>query len=499
MTATVSTPYSRLRFGYARADITPPVGIYHRMWGAARHDRATGVHRPLYADVFALAPLTGTGTGSGASGESGLASLSGAPSSPPLIRVFVDLVGLAQARHDALTQAVAEACDFSPTQVVITYSHTHAGGWLVPDREALPGGELIGPYLADLSARLRRAAREALSGMAEATVTYASGSCAMGASRDYWDERAGSYVCGFNPDTPSDDTLVVARFTGHDGSLLATLVNYACHPTTLAWENTLLSPDFPGALRETVERASGAPCAFMQGACGDRGPRRGYTADPAVADQNGREAGYPALSLLESLGPPLTRYDYQGPVVSGATLGVWGDVVLPPERLAQAAAFAGGSFAVDLPLRARPDPAALRQELAGWEARQRSADEAGDALAARDAAARAERVRRWLGRIADFPPGESYPLRCSVQRLGDAIWVATGGEPYSFVQGELRRRFPQYAILFAPLYGDMQVAYLLTHASYGKGLYQEEPSILAPGCLEQLTDALAERVASLVA
>ena len=45
----VLTPQSRCRFGIARCDVTPPVGIYHRMWGAATHDRATGVHRPLSA------------------------------------------------------------------------------------------------------------------------------------------------------------------------------------------------------------------------------------------------------------------------------------------------------------------------------------------------------------------------------------------------------------------------------------------------------------------
>ena len=34
---------------------------------------------------------------------------------------------------------------------------------------------------------------------------------------------------------------------------VAVVVNYACHPTTLAWQNTLISPDYPGALRELVE------------------------------------------------------------------------------------------------------------------------------------------------------------------------------------------------------------------------------------------------------
>ena len=52
----VKTPMSRCRAGLGTADITPPVGIYHRFWGAARHDQATGVHRPLRATVLLLAP-----------------------------------------------------------------------------------------------------------------------------------------------------------------------------------------------------------------------------------------------------------------------------------------------------------------------------------------------------------------------------------------------------------------------------------------------------------
>ena len=42
------------RVGLARRDTTPPEGIYARMWGAATHDFADGVHRPLYATALAL-------------------------------------------------------------------------------------------------------------------------------------------------------------------------------------------------------------------------------------------------------------------------------------------------------------------------------------------------------------------------------------------------------------------------------------------------------------
>jgi hypothetical protein len=53
----VDSPQSHVRFAAARADITPPLGIYWRMWGAATHDHATGVHRPLTATAAVFEPL----------------------------------------------------------------------------------------------------------------------------------------------------------------------------------------------------------------------------------------------------------------------------------------------------------------------------------------------------------------------------------------------------------------------------------------------------------
>src|ERR1700712_1478781 len=61
MTTRVETPQTYCRAGFARADITPQVGIYHRMWGAALHDRATGVHRPLTGTALCLESVDGAG------------------------------------------------------------------------------------------------------------------------------------------------------------------------------------------------------------------------------------------------------------------------------------------------------------------------------------------------------------------------------------------------------------------------------------------------------
>lgn len=150
-------------------------------------------------------------------------------------------------------------------------------------------------------------------------ISYASGRCGMAANRDCrtW---SGNFCVWLQPATPADDTLLVGRVTGTDGSVLATLVNYACHPTTLAWDNQLISPDYVGALRETVEEATGAPCFFMLGVCGELGPVHGFVGDTAVADSNGREVAYAALCPLQP-GPPAHDFAYTGPVVSGPHLG----------------------------------------------------------------------------------------------------------------------------------------------------------------------------------
>ena len=473
-------PTSRVRFGFARVDITPPVGIYHRMWGAARHDRATGVHRPILGDVLVFGSVD-------------------APGEIRLVRAHLDLVGLVAQQYAALVNALGDAAAVGPDRVDVTFSHTHASGWYAPDRFGMPGGELIEPFLKEVGEKLAEACEEAISGVREVLVTYASGHCGMAADRDYRDEVFGGYVCGYNPEGNGDDTLLVGRLSDSNGRTVATVVNYACHPTTLAWKNTLISPDYVGAMRTEVERVTDAPCTFALAPCGDLGPKDGFVGDLDVAEKNGRQLGFAALSVLMSMGPPGTDFEYRGPVISGATIGAWAHAAIGRERLQEVSAFARGVYSVDLPMKKRQDPESLRGEVARWSEAERAADAAGAAEEARSCGARAERARRWLARIANLPPGETYPYRFSVCRMGDSIWVTCGGEPYSDLQVALRRRFPRFTILVSPLAGNVQVAYLLRKDAYGKGLYQEEPSSLAPGCLEILTRAIAERIGKIAA
>jgi len=213
MTTRVETPQSRCWISFARADITPPVGIYHRMWGAALHDRATGIHRPLTATVMWLEAID---------------------KSARHLVMGLDHCILDREVFERIRQEVGTMVAISPNEVQVCLSHTHGSAWMSRSRSHLPGGELIEPYLDQMVKACVSAASCAVDDAEPATLIYGTTRCSLAAHRDYHDIVTNQYVCGFNPDSPADDTVVVAKAIADDGRTLGTVVNYACHPTTLA-------------------------------------------------------------------------------------------------------------------------------------------------------------------------------------------------------------------------------------------------------------------------
>lgn len=475
------TQQSRCRFGIALDDITPPVGIYHRMWGAATHDRSEGVHRPLSATAMYFG------------------SVEPQDKADYQVLVAVDHCLLGVNEVDTILDLAATRTGLSRNAITITFSHTHAAGLLNLDRQELPGGELIPAYLDRLAETIARLVSDAAKSAAIADVVYGTGHCQLAAHRDLFDEENGEFVCGLNPEAPADQTVTIARVTDEDGKILAALVNYACHPTTLAWDNRLISPDYPGAMRETICHVINAPCVFLQGASGELGPVEGFVGDTAVADRNGRQLAFAALSVWESLPPANTNYKYAGKVVSGAAIGTWRRMAMDQDRRGQLAIWACNRQPVHLEY--RDDLAGHDEVQAEYErlvSEQDAANQAGDLESAGQFRALAERQKRALGRLNGRPDGEQFPLQTATWRMGDAIWLAVQGEPYSFLQRRLRERFPEHPIVVATIANGWGPSYLPPSELYGKGIYQEAISWLAPGSLEALTDELSKRIAAIL-
>ena len=475
----IKSPTSRCHLGLARCDITPPVCIYHRFWGAAAHDRATGVHRPLTATVVIFEPLAPAANVSSGAG---------------VVVIALDHCLFWPAEMEQVLQQTSDLTGVECSRLIFAFSHTHSAGNTSHDRAGLPGGDLILPYMEALPAKLAEAYRAACRTMRPVVFTYGSAPCRMGHNRDFWDEQLGKFVCGFNPAELTELEVGVVRVSGEDGKTVATFVNYPCHPTTLAWKNTLLSPDYIGALRETVEAATNAPCVFLLAPCGDIGPRHGYVGDPAVADQNGRQVAYAALSALEGFPPAGQDFFYAGPVVSGATLGDWEYRPAGPDAAARSSQFQFRHWQVAIPYRRDlPTLETVQEDLQKFSANEVKAREGGNESAAKEARAMVERKQRLLTLLAHLPKGPVYPLNLWAWRMGDAIWLAVIGEPYHWLQTELQRRFPNTPLIFAVI-ANGWASYLPEKSDYGKSLYQVEVALLEPGCLETVVEELSAQI-----
>lgn len=465
------TPQSRCRFALSWEDITPPVGIYHRMWGAARHERASGVHRPLRATVAVFSPLDGPGR---------------------QILLALDHCVMGRTEHEQLVDQIADGAGVSAEDILVVFSHTHAAGLMGLDRVSQPGGDLIPGYLRQIGEVGSRLVQKCLAEQAPATLVYGRGQCSLATYRDFYDGDRKIYVTGHFPGAPADDTVMVVKATSEAGKVLATVVNYACHPTTLAWENTLISPDYIGAMRDVVERETQAPCLFLQGASGELGPREGFVGDTAVADKNGCELGFAALSALTALSPADTKFVYTGPVVSGATLGDWEHQHLTDAERAENSVWNLRRWQEPLKYRpGSPTVADTEKALAELNEQEAAARTAGDETKAADLRALVERKNRLLHRLRQLPEGESFPLSVCLWQMGDAVWIGVQGESYSLLQTELRRRFPRKALIVASIASNWSASYLPPKATYGTGLYQDTIAIVAEGSLEQLIEAIA--------
>jgi hypothetical protein len=430
------------KIGVAREDITPPVGIYARNWGAATHDIAEGIHHPLTATALTL-------QGDGA----------------PLALVALDL-GWWKAVDDEhhLRDAVLDALKVEPARVMINMSHTHSGPAICREDRDKPGGELIAPYLDKVRDAAVRAVRRAIETAAPGHLTWATGRCDLAVNRDLPDPSRDRFVTGFNPSATADDTVLVGRVAEASGKVRAVLVNYACHPTTLAWENRLLSPDYPGAMRGLIEKqVPGALAVYLHGPSGEVSPRRQYTGDVETADRNGRQLGYAVLSALEGMLPPRTQLEYSGVVESGAPLATW-----KASPRAMSTALAARLVEVELPLKEMPTATEIEASLKACEDR-----------------VQAERLRRKLRVRRVVGEGKTAKIPLWVWRVGDGFFIGQPNEAYTLLQTGLRREFPKSAITVMNLVNG-SIGYLARAELQGEDLYQVWQSPFDRGSLERV-------------
>ena len=435
-------PEFRGRLGFARAEITPPNGIYARLWGSAKHDIAEGVHQPMLASCMVLASEKGAGE---------------------LVLISFDAVALWQEEIDQISDALISRFGLQQRQLMLHASHTHSSPMLSRRHADRPGGHLIAPYLDSLPERLCAVVSAARADLFPGTLTWSYGTCNLAFNRDAVDPQSGRGVCGLNPARRADHTLLVGRGADRAGRIRGVIVNYACHPVSLGGANRLLSPDYVGPMRALVEREAGGVCLFLHGASGNLTPRRSYEAVTDAAEQNGRELGFAALTTLTGMLPPGRSLDYRGIEESGTALGVWKST----DKADVSGLLEAETLSAQLELKQFPPREQIVAELKA--AKEPYLIERLDrALAMRD-------------RIGSKTVGT---LLVTLWRVGEAFLIATTGEAYSEFQVALRNRFPDSAVAVLNLTNGA-TSYLPDAAAYGTDVYPVRVTEFASGCLEK--------------
>jgi hypothetical protein len=449
------------RAGVGRESITPAMAVPHAGWGAQTHVLPDGVEADLWTTVL----VVDDGRERAAFAE-------------------LDLVIVSRPESDAIRAAVGEVLGIPTSAVRVSVTHNHAGpppsswDWVAEGRDALRR------YYEQLPDRVAGAARMALRELRPARVAVSSGESRVAVNRR---ETApdGRTVTGVSPTGTIDPQVLVLRIDGADKRPLAAVVGYTMHPTTLGPTNRLVSPDWPGHLKRTVESLTGATCLFAQGATGNVGPGpAGYTDDPRVVRRLGGMVGCEAARVYLGLNLPPVEHRHERTWESGAPLGKWQAIPLPEDPPVVRTAV----YQVELPLIEQPTMdeataavAAAERKLADLRA---AGAPAADVEAATFVAKRANmtRSRAWL-----FGGRESIPIDLHLLRIGPAVFAGIEGEPFCETALAVKAASPFAATWFGGYTGGW-LGYVPTAEEYPRRGYEVETSPYRPEAAAQLAE-----------
>ena len=412
-----------LRGGTARNKISPPPGIYLMGYGN-RVQGNLGVHDELYVTTLVV--------------DDGAT------------RAALLTVDHAFLHPTVVDQLKMRLPDIAAEALFVCCSHTHAGPIGYADARSRPTDRDYMRFLVD---QLVASVHQASDRLEPVTLLMGTDQASININRR---ERQpdGQIIIGNNPEGPVDHLVQVlqlrSRTTNH---LLATLVNYACHPVVMGPQNRLASADWVGGMRRGVEAMFGGYCLFVQG---------------ATADVNPRQMHWAVDNWVE--------LEAQGAQVAAAVKRA-ADKMLP----LPAGPIEGRQSICWLPLETAP---ANYDLLRVWLAAGPTDDAIRAALFS---------VFPWQVTVEMRYGIPHSPLSTGVLRIGDWALAALGTEPFTETGFALRAASPAH-VTFVAGYTNGCNSYLPVRSSYGEGGYELSSAPMFYGLPAGFASGGAERV-----
>jgi len=425
---------SQLKAGFARIDITPPLGT--NLVGYFNERIADGILDPLLATAVAVSDGANTA-----------------------VILSADLIGIAQEVCDRIRDGIAERTGICRTAVFVACTHTHLGPAMSKKYEVYKE-EVVGPIVQ----KLIGVAQMAIDDLKPATMYTNAAQAPVEISfiRRYKmkDGSTRTNPGYLNPeiDHPigeSDHRVALTYFRRENAPEIA-LINFQVHPDVIG--GTKMSADFPYFVRKTYEAAvENSLCMYINGPQGDTNHcdvsapegmlRRGYE----MSQHMGRVIAGTAMCLRAKAFP-----------TEGVPVRAFQKNIMVPHNKGTAEEVENAKRIDQL-------------------YREERFDEICPAHDMRLTTIIAE-ARRMIN-LADMP--DDKELYISGVAMGDFALVGFPGEPFTVIGTEVKNASP-FAMTFAACCANGYEGYYPAESAYAEGGYEAKTAKYKAGVAETL-------------
>lgn len=457
---------SQLTAGVARVDITPPVPI-DCVGYVRRALPVTRVTTPLQATALVLADED---------------------SKIRCAIVAFDLIAIGIEQGRRIRSLIADQIGCSPEAVLLNYSHTHAAPHPFENLPKLGGtmghiSEANATYVQALPYRLASVAYQAAQTLVPVRIAGGSGRAEGLAVNRRERLPDGRTVLGWNQELTADPEVAVVRIDRAEGPPLAVLVNFACHPVVLGWSHQAIDADFPGVVRETIERATGAVCLFLQGAAGNVLPLEAFFDEPGPERVFGQRLASEALAAHNRIETTVADIERQTGNRSVTPMILYRRHPRDPQPQQPIAA---RTRIVRFPLKPLPDLATVEEELTRYRSDLAQAEAAGESPAMLNPLRyHVQWAESAVVKLREGRAETSIDGLLQVIRIGDIAIAAVPGEPFNEIGVTVKRRSPAPYTVFCG-YSNEYLAYFPTADEYTYGGYEPGYSHHNSTLLEQV-------------